>query len=95
MQDVEMLKAHLALMKIHISTKALERGIIMPRDLDSNTENYPKVKDTLLINPFKADKNVVKRGRKEGGKDGKNKRLMKLGLAAGKHAPDLLPTNGG
>jgi hypothetical protein len=32
MQDLEMLKAHLAAIKFHIPAKALERGIIMPRD---------------------------------------------------------------
>jgi hypothetical protein len=96
MQDVEMLKAHLAQLKIHIPSSALERGIIMPRDLESNTENYPKVLETLLINPFKTDKNVVKRGRvKAGGKDGKNKRLMKLGNGTGKQAPELAATGGG
>jgi hypothetical protein len=32
MQDVEMLKQALAATKVHIDTKALEKGIVMPRD---------------------------------------------------------------
>ena len=51
-------------MKIHIPTKALERGILMPRDLETKQENYPKISDTLLEYPFKGERNVVKRPRK-------------------------------
>lgn len=35
MQDVEMLRAHLASHKIHLPAKHLERGIVMPRDMES------------------------------------------------------------
>ena len=42
MQDVEMLKQLLAKIKIHIPTKTLERGIIMPRDFDNYRPMYPK-----------------------------------------------------
>jgi hypothetical protein len=69
----------------------------MPRDLETNNENYPKIQDMLLQNPFKGEKLVTKKGRKKeaGTKDGKNKRLMKAGTGTGKHAPELAPTMGG
>jgi hypothetical protein len=72
-----------------VPTKALERGIVMPRDLETNIDNYPSIKDTLLINRANFERTVAKRGR------GKGKRLMKKGGAAGKFAPELMFTNGG
>ena len=62
MQDVEMLKAHLASVKIHIPTKAITNGIIMPRDFDSGGD-YPAVLDYLTINPHPR----VREGKKKKG----------------------------
>ena len=91
-----MLKAHLATLKIHIPTQILTSAIVMPKDLETNQDNYPKIKDMLMISPFKAQKNVAKKARKkEGGKEGKNKRMMKAGAGVGKDAPELAATNGG
>ena len=95
MQDVEMLKAHLATMKIHLPTETLTKAIVMPKDMETNPENYPKIKDMLLINPFKGVEKVQKKGRKKEGKDGKNKRMMKAGAGVGKQAPELEATGGG
>lgn len=91
-----MLKAHLATMKIHVPTEVLTGAIVMPKDLETNPENYPKVKEMLMVNPFKGVEKVAKKGRKkEGGKEGKNKRMMKAGAGVGKLAPELEATNGG
>lgn len=84
MQDVEMLKAHLATMKIHLPTETLTKAIVMPKDMETNPENYPKIKEMLLINPFKGVEKVQKKGRKKEGKEGKNKRMMKAGAGVGK-----------
>jgi len=46
-QDVEMLKQTLAANKVHIPTKSLEKGIIMPRDLENYHPGYLQVKDFL------------------------------------------------
>jgi hypothetical protein len=40
-----MIKAHLASDKIHLHAKALYRGIIMPKDMDNASLNYPKLID--------------------------------------------------
>lgn len=66
MQDTEMLKAMLAQNKIHIATKVLERSIVMPRDIDAHHPGYPKVVDTLAVNPYKEKKEVRKKVRKKG-----------------------------
>ena len=55
MQDVEMLKAHLASIKIHIPTKSIQRGIIMPRDQETNGE-YPDQQGFLMHNPWPTDR---------------------------------------
>lgn len=65
MQDVEMLKAHLAMMKVHIPTVSLERGIIMPRDLETGGMNYPKPQDLLIVNPYKTEKKKAVTRRKK------------------------------
>ena len=71
MQDVEMLKAMLALIKIHIPTRTLEKAIVMPRDLDNNHPAYPTITEGLLINPYrKKAETKKKKGKKnedEGG----------------------------
>jgi hypothetical protein len=69
MQDVEMLKAHLAQLKIHIPTQALQRGIIMPRDEDIHGD-YPKLLDFLQHDPFPKDRSTAKKkkaAKKKGG----------------------------
>ena len=76
MQDVEMLKAHLAAMKIHIPTISLERGIIMPRDLETGGMNYPRPEDLLVVNPYRTEKKKV-------GKTRKGKKGKKVGEGAG------------
>ena len=60
-----MLKATLAQNKIHINAKILERGIVMPRDLDNNHPGYPKIVDTLMANPFKREKETKKKKKKD------------------------------
>ena len=63
-QDVELLKAMLSQNKIHnITTKTLERAIVMPRDMDSNQAEFPKIVETLMNNPYKQVKEA-KKGRK-------------------------------
>ena len=64
-QDVEMLKAMLAQNKIHINARAIERGIVMPRDLDNNHPGYPKVADGLMLNPYKREKETKKKKKKD------------------------------
>ena len=52
-------------MKIHIPTKVLERGIIMPRDFDANRPSYPKPVDIYPENIEKIKYEVKKKkGRK-------------------------------
>lgn len=71
MQDVEMLKAMLALNKIHIPTQTLERAIVMPRDLDNFHPAYPKISEALLINPYrKKAETKKKKGKKAADEDG-------------------------
>lgn len=60
-QEVEMLKQTLAANKIHIATKALERGIIMPRDLDSYHPEFPTIEQSLLKNPYPKEKETKKK----------------------------------
>lgn len=50
MQEVEYLKHMLAQLKINVSTDALKKAIIMPRDVDSYGE-YPDIKQLLMIDP--------------------------------------------
>ena len=64
MQDVEMLKQMLARIKVHIPTKSLERGIIMPRDLDNYHPALPKIGDTLMVSPYKDKKEEKKKKKK-------------------------------
>ena len=66
MQDVEMMKAMLAQLKIHIPTKTLERAIVMPRDLDNYHPAYPKISEMLPINPYrKKAETKKKKGKKD------------------------------
>lgn len=69
MQDVEMLKQLLAKIKIHIPTKTLERGIVMPRDFDNYRPEYPKAVDAYMYNPFKKEKETKKKKQKRGDED--------------------------
>lgn len=55
------MKAHLAAIKLHIPTKVLERGIVMPRDIDGATTGYPDLVNTLMIDPWPVDKNAKKK----------------------------------
>lgn len=80
-QDVEMLKALLAKIKIHIPTKSLERGIIMPRDLDNYHPALPKIADALIVNPYR-DKKEEKKKKKKKNVDDKGG-LMRAGVAGG------------
>lgn len=65
MQDVEMLKAMLALNKIHIPTQTLERAIVMPRDIDNFHPAYPKIAEFLLHNKYrKKAETKKKKGKK-------------------------------
>lgn len=49
-QDVEMLKQLLAKIKVHISTKTLEKGIMLPRDFDNYRPPYPKQRECYMEN---------------------------------------------
>ena len=86
-QDVEMLKALLAKIKIHIPTKSLERGIIMPRDLDNYHPELPKVLDGLIVNPYKDKKEEKKKKKK---KTVEKEGLMRAGAAPGSNVKDLM-----
>ena len=76
---MELLKAHLAAIKLHIPTKVLERGIVMPRDMDGATAGYPNLVDTLQIDPWPVDKNAKKKKEKESKKT-KGKSKEKTGI---------------
>ena len=56
-----MLKQTLACNKVHIPTKALERGIVMPRDLDNYHPEFPSIMATLLRNPYREKKETKKK----------------------------------
>lgn len=70
------------MMKVHIPTISLERGIIMPRDLETGGMNYPRVEDLLIVNPYQVEKKKagVKRKGKKGKKvgDGAGARNMRM-----------------
>jgi hypothetical protein len=68
-QDVEMLKQTLAANKVHIPTKSLEKGIIMPRDLENYHPGYLQVQDFLIQNPYPKVKEVKKKKTKGGKKE--------------------------
>lgn len=68
-----MLKALLAQNKINIDTKILERGIVMPRDMESNAFGYPRVIDFLSVNPFRVKKENKKKRKKRDEADAGNK----------------------
>ena len=51
-QEVELLKAHLALIKIHIPTHDLQKAIVMPRDMDSSIKGLPTIQENLMENKF-------------------------------------------
>ena len=76
MREVEVLKHVLAKIKIHIPTKSLERGIVMPRDLDNYHPTLPKVGDHLMQNPFKEEDNGKKKKKKKRADDA-NKKMMR------------------
>ena len=76
-----MLKQTLACNKVHIPTKALERGIVMPRDLDNYHPEFPSIMATLLRNPYREKKETKKKAKAAKGT---------RGPAAGK--ADLLQT---
>ena len=78
MREVEVLKQMLAKIKVHIPTKALERGIVMPRDLDNYHPQLPKVGDHLMENPYK-DEDVGKKKKKKKRADDANKKMMRGG----------------
>ena len=71
LQDVEMLKQMLAQIKVHIPTKSLERGIVMPRDLDQYHPQMPKVIEHLMVNPYKEKKDEKKKKKRKAGDDAK------------------------
>ena len=72
-----MLKALLAQNKINIDTKVLERGIVMPRDMEVGPNGYPRVIDFLSVNPYRVKKeNKKKRKKREEADDG-NRKLMR------------------
>jgi len=73
-----MLKAMLAQSKIHIPTQALERAIIMPRDLDNYHPAYPKISDFTMFNPYK-DSKVVGKKKKAKKVDESKKGLLRGG----------------
>jgi hypothetical protein len=76
-QDVERLKALLSQNKIHgITTKTLERAIVMPRDNDAFHPGYLPIEKQLMHNPYKAAKEDKVKRKKKGG-DGGDGRLMK------------------
>lgn len=52
MEEMERIKRYLASCKIEISSKTLERGCVVPRDIDAQDKRYPKIIDTLMHNPF-------------------------------------------
>ena len=56
-----MLKQTLACNKVHIPTKSLERGIVMPRDLDNYHPTFPTIESQLLKNPYKKEKETKKK----------------------------------
>ena len=61
----------LAQIKVHIPTKSLERGIVMPRDLDVYHPQMPKVVEHLMVNPFKEKKDEKKKKKRKAGEDTK------------------------
>lgn len=65
MQDMEMLKAHLASQKIHIPNHVLERGIVIPRDMDEGKTVYPYIGDLISENPIKAAPIAKKKKKKK------------------------------
>ena len=71
LQDVEMMKALLAQIKIHLPAKTLERAIVMPRDIDNNHPEYPKVIETLTVNPYKEKKELKKKGKGKAANEGR------------------------
>ena len=75
-----MLKAMLALNKIHIPTQTLERAIVMPRDLDNFHPAYPKITEFLFHNKYrKKAETKGKKKKKAADEDGGNNRLLKKG----------------
>lgn len=83
-QEVEMLKQTLACNKVHIPTKALERGIVMPRDLDNYHPDFPQIIATLIRNPYREKKETKKKTKAA---------KVTRGAAAGKL--DMMPSQGG
>jgi len=52
-QELEKIRAFLASQKVNISGKALESGILMPKDMDGYSHpGYPRVKEMITVNPF-------------------------------------------
>ena len=51
--------------------KTLERAIVMPRDIDNNHPEYPKVIDSLIVNPYKEKKELKKKGKRKGTDEGR------------------------
>lgn len=88
-QDVERLKALLSQNKIHgITTKTLERAIVMPRDNDAFHPGYLPIVDQLMHNPYRAPKeSKAKGGRKRKDEDGAG-RVMRGPDGRMKNAPD-------
>jgi hypothetical protein len=90
MQEVEVMKAILAASKIHLPSKSLERAIIMPRDLDGNHPEYPKITDMLTINPYKEKKEAKKKkGKKLANTDLDGAARM---MRAGEKGLELMPS---
>jgi len=83
-QDLELIKNHLAQLKIHVPTKKLELAIVMPRDFEgTGKREYPQPRDFAMFNPYKKPKNVAAKKKKKdkGDKDkDKSKKLLKVGL---------------
>ena len=78
-----MLKAMLALNKIHIPTQVLEMAIVMPRDLDNYHPPYPTIQDSLMVNPYRKKVETKKKKGKKACDEGPSNRLLKKGDKVG------------
>ena len=60
------MKQMLSKIKIHIPTKTLERGIVMPRDFDNYRPAYPQGHSQLIVDPWKEKRDEKKKKKRKG-----------------------------
>ncbi|CDW77070.1 UNKNOWN [Stylonychia lemnae] len=87
LEDIEILKKHLASIGMNVPARILKNAIFLPRDIDAENRKYPRIIDMLFSEEQLMPKKKVKRAKTKDGRSSSSKQNDSLPLIKNKNNP--------